>query len=450
MSELESREKTKLKVDAPAVKPVEVQPVGLPVYSEPVFEKSAAIAESSSQETLSQHIAMPINDFYWARMTSSLVDVLFALTIGYLVSSFCVAIIILTLPQLFAPIGNISTAIGLIQLTIWIGAFVGIKTFRGLRDYARTGLRVTDKYGRQITRKRAFARAFTFCLTWWLCPLYLIYMAVGGRRFIHDQLTGTYVLETNENLNTTFYPPVPRWMTLFPIVFAVCIVCGSKDVKEQYERLETSMVPIILGVDSPVYAAYLKSKLGASIGDLENLDRQESVRLLPLYEQLSHFQRVGSTLSAQDSALYQYETAMVAIKSGNDGSAMEHAVSLSALPVSVCQNVLGTRFEAFEKYHQYPILLGASFLMRHGYASRALIIARSERERALKLSDRELYCISSDLVIECLKAEAKSAEANFRSNTEQERAYGLKKLKETEAQLNIENARLFEFLRGNH
>ncbi len=274
--------------------------------------------------------------------------------------------------------------------------------YKRQKDYTSTGLKVVDKNGNQITFRRALGRAVLFMISIWLFPIYLVYLAAGSRRLIHDQLSGTYVIETGENLRTTFYPPVPRWIPLLLIVTCISAVCCAKGVKEQYEKVEVAVVPALFGRESPLYLAYLKAKLNPRNSDVDGLSEVDSRRLLSIYVDLSTLQRSRQEAPVEETVLFDYTTALVAAKAGQDGTAMEHIMRIAAYPLSLDKKALGAQIAGIERYYPYPNLFGAAFLMRNGYAQRARVIAQVEKEISEKTLDKEHYVLSSTLIVECL------------------------------------------------
>lgn len=291
-----------------------------------------------------------------------------------------------------------------------------VKYLRSLKDYADLGLRVVDRDGHSLTKKRAFMRSIAFCLTWFLFPLHLVAIAVGSRRLLHDVVTGTYMIGANENLKTTIYPPAPRWLAPMLVLACVIAVFGRQDFIDQMCQLEYQIVPSIFGRSSPAYLTYLKIRLSPSIYNIDKVSFYEARRTLSLFEDLVAEQaylydtqlkngagRLDVVPEAAHSVEYLYDVASVYAKVAQPGLAHEAICKMLKHPPAAIEIALGARFNDMRAFSASPSAAASIFLLRYGYTKMALAKAEIAQSDHQLEKNNKAFCADTQVIIVCLK-----------------------------------------------
>lgn len=158
--------------------------------------------------------AMPYYKYYFLRF----VRLLYAFAVSGLTSLLIGILVSLS--------GQGSDLFGTFQrqtLNLWMFSAFLLQLLSGLgiAAFPSSPLIVTNSRGEKISVGRAAWRALLWMSTVVFFPLHIVVVACGGRRFLHDVLSGTYVREPGEDPAKTFYPPMPRiWAVLLVVACA--------------------------------------------------------------------------------------------------------------------------------------------------------------------------------------------------------------------------------------
>lgn len=371
--------------------------------------------EQSAEAVEDRHVAMSVFRFYWLRLNDFVIDIVVACMLGGITAWI---IGWLRVFQLLHTIDSVesffySNSFRLAVISIFL---IWIKYVRGLHDYANVGLRVVDRDGRRLTKTRSILRSIAFCLTWFLFPMHLVFMAVGSRRLLHDFATGTYVIGAKENLKTTIYPPASRWLAPLLVMSCVGAVFSSANFVDHLLRWEHEIVSSALSRSDPGYLAYLKIRLCPSVDKVEKLAPDEAKRLLPFYLDLAqgqknqyaeHLSRGGDiSNSLRDAALcaeYFYDVATLYAKCGMPRRAHGSIYEMACYPKSAIDLALGSRVADMQTFYDSPAAVGSIYIMRFGYFREALAEARLGQHNCLVSYDKKGYLASSQVVVLCLK-----------------------------------------------
>lgn len=196
-------------------------------------------------------------------------------------------------------------------------------------------LKVLDKNGEVLDANKALLRSLVFMVTWFVFPLHLIFIAAGSRRLLHDIVSGAFVVAPGENLKTSFYPAAPRWMAPLLVVAVVAMLCMQSNFTSYVQRLESLIVPIVLGQDSKLYLDYLKSKFDPEIsspGYFAQQDAETAKASLSKIEVLTNLHIKYHLRYNDDTARYLMHTARVAATAGEYATAEQYLDTFVSLP----------------------------------------------------------------------------------------------------------------------
>lgn len=252
-------------------------------------------------------------------------------------------------------------------------------------------LKIVDKNGEALSRNQAILRSLVFLLTWFILPMQLIFVAAGSRRLLHDIVSGAYVVAPGEDLKTTFYPAAPRWMAPLLIASVVVVLCMQSNFTSYIQRLESLIVPIVLGPDSKLYLDYLKSKFdpnSAENGSLPLNDTESAKRNLSKLEVMTNLQIKYNRRYNEDTARYLLFTARVAAMAGDKKTAEQYLDTFVSLPYSFQKKVLSFHEEdAFAEYNSSFRLFTANLYRQLGAYKKAINIADQEKKKARSLEN---------------------------------------------------------------
>lgn len=398
MGDFETSTKEALKEEAPQLRfkvgeseaEAEVAPVA-PVVEPPLVETSGKSPEESEG-------AKPTNDAVKSDVTAVIVAMpflLFYLLRGFrfFLSMAAIAGSVILIAGLLA-LAKFSWGDALIHSGIWPMLIAGLiapftSSFNIGKGTPLGVLKVVDKNGRALTPYKAFMRALVLAFTWFVFPLHLIFVAAGSRRLLHDIVSGAYVITPSEDLKTTFYPSAPRWMAPLLVVAVVAMLCMQSNFTSYVQRLESLIVPIVLGQDSRLYLDYLKSKFDPEIsspGYFAQQDAETAKASLSKIEVLTNLHIKYHLRYNDDTARYLMHTARVAATAGEYATAEQYLDTFVSLPT--VYQVRGAK--AYDLGPQVNDASGvklycADFYGQLGASKKAIQLAEQVKTRAEKM-----------------------------------------------------------------
>lgn len=404
MGDFETSTKEALKEEAPQLRfkvgeseaEAEVAPVA-PVVEPPLVETSGKSPEESEG-------AKPTNDAVKSDVTAVIVAMpflLFYLLRGFrfFLSMAAIAGSVILIAGLLA-LAKFSWGDTLIHSGIWPMLIAGLiapfaSSFNIGKGTPLGVLNVVDKNGQALTPYKALMRAVVFMFTWFIFPLHLIFIAAGSRRLLHDIVSGAYVITPGEDLKTTFYPSAPRWMAPLLVVAVVAMLCMQSNFTSYVQRLESLIVPIVLGLDSKLYLDYLKTKFdpaASSLGYSYLYDGKAAGDDLSKIEVMTNLQIKYNGRHNFDTARYLIYTAQVAAKSGDNQTAEQYLDTFVSLPYSFQSKALEPFVaDAFAIESNSPRLYCARLYSEIGALKKAINIAESEKAKARSLENYEVF-----------------------------------------------------------
>lgn len=346
-----------------------------------------------AQPSLPVHVAMPVWKFYLLRFLGAILDSVLVAVTTFLVVVGTVAF--LSVMRLMQGLESFSA---LYFLFILVSLIVVLKMCRSYFGYTETSMRVVDRSGARISVLRSLARAVAFGVTWFLLPINLVFMAAGSRQLLHDMLSGCHVVGPGENPTTSFYPPTPKWLAALLVIGCVGFVFRSDQVREQWDRLESQFVPVLLGQDTPLYLTYLESGCKLSAKEIAGLRQKEAIRLLDRFELLVAQRGPLSPSSSSHEIELVYKTALVAARANNPVVAAHYLEILGHLPGIRIEQALGVRWIDVLEFETSPRLRAANLLRKVGHKVEAIELAKGERNSAKKSGDKDRLAESIKMI----------------------------------------------------
>lgn len=150
-------------------------------------------------------------------------------------------------------------------------------------------LRIVDKNGERLNWTGSAIRAVVFSLTWALFPIHLLFIVTGSRRFVHDYAAGSYVLFGEEDLKSTFYPPMKPWLAGALFVGFFCFL-GLKptDLPTSFQRAAVVGMLTTVGPDSKMALNVLERSYSNFEPNLTPLNSEEASDYKFINEKLAH------------------------------------------------------------------------------------------------------------------------------------------------------------------
>lgn len=252
-------------------------------------------------------------------------------------------------------------------------------------------LKVVNKNGEALSRNQAILRSLVFLLTWFILPMQLIFVAAGSRRLLHDIVSGAYVVTPGEDLKTTFYPAAPRWMAPLLIASVVVVLCMQSNFTSYIQRLESLIVPIVLGLDSKFYLDYLKTKFDPNIaeyGYFPTTNPEYARNNLSKIEAMTNLQIKYNLRYNDDTARYLIYTAKVAATAGDNKTAEQYLDTFVSLPYSFQKKALESyQTDAFADESGSGRLYCAKMFGDLGAYKKAINMAEQEKKKARSLEN---------------------------------------------------------------
>lgn len=182
----------------------------------------------------------------------------------------------------------------LIFPAVYLIVSIGIKYFSSTVGWfsRRFGLRVVGSNGEKLNRSAGVIRSVVFSLTWFLLPVQLLFIATGSRRFLHDYVSGSYVLFGKEDLNTTFYPPTKHWVAgLFIMASIYVISLKPTDLPPSFQYFAMQQVVSHSGKDSRASLNALESIYANFDPDYSHLSADDAQSLKYIFEEMARLRQ---------------------------------------------------------------------------------------------------------------------------------------------------------------
>lgn len=208
------------------------------------------------------HVALPLFKFYFARLWFLLVELILVTSIS-IVGFYTFFSLLCQFVFSFLHLLNIDYSAYATELEISLMIFISFASFfvvrlwlSDKRDFGWLRIRLVDKSGDPTKFKHKLVRSLASIVSLFCFPINIVLMAAGSRRLLHDYLSWTYVLVDDEDMTTTFYPPVSTLWKVLVVVASILTVAYYGNMVGYADSISTRVIGALIGNSGTVHQTY--------------------------------------------------------------------------------------------------------------------------------------------------------------------------------------------------
>lgn len=272
------------------------------------FELNGRRNADNAAEEQDEHIAAPYSFYIFVRTFRFLIETALVCVLYVFASMALSKFVIPFLHAHFYDEVSYDNALNCAWVVLLLSVPFGIKLFSSRNSaYSKLlSLRIVDKNGERLNWTKSVIRTVVYLITWFLFPIHFLFIVTGSRRFIHDYAAGSYVLYSEEDLKSTFYPPMKPWLAGAFLAGCFCFL-GFKptDLPTSFQRVAVVGMLATVGSDSKMALNILESSYGMFEPNLTYLNSEKASDYKFINEKLAQLRE--KYCGPQDLSLFAYK-----------------------------------------------------------------------------------------------------------------------------------------------